>query len=212
MRKSHAKLCHLLPHESEIFATTDCLCIFLRKFFLRTRLIEDVILLIHHIDAPEAILAALAIGKKCGVAAVLAVFGVEKRITIVAVDALVAPLTVEGKKAVDCVLAAMEVCRVIAILIIIGGEDEITVFISRGEVRVIAVFILESKIHGRQRHLIAEVFPLIEERPAEIERTAVGERIPLVGVPFPCVVNHIRLVGRVNGDDLASRKVALAVI
>ncbi len=94
---------------------------------------------------------------------------------------------------------------------VVHAKTHIAVFRFLYEIVIFAVLIVRIEKSEFWYRLI-QFFKLFEKRPVKIEIAAVRKRVPLVRPPFVLAVDLERFVGRVDRNDILSRRVAMAFV
>ena len=128
------------------------------------------------------------------------------------VDTLITNFAVEDEEAIDEILAPMDIHAVVTIFVVVRREDQIAIPVSGCQIRVVAILILGLQIHGPHRSLEKQISELLEKRARKIEVTTILERIPLVRVPLPMIVDGVGRVRSVDRENLLPREIALPMI
>ncbi len=165
------------------------------------------------IRAAEAVFAALEIGGKEAVIAVVAILQPRAVVAVAGVDAFVAEFAPMHAQTVAAVLAGVDAARVVTVFVLLGLADQVAVLGFAAAVGVLRVHI-PLRIHEQieMRNFVAKFFELFEERPREIEISGVLEWIPFVAQPFGNVVDRKCRASWMHRDHRAARKITRAMI
>ncbi|OIO54500.1 hypothetical protein AUJ46_03020 [Candidatus Peregrinibacteria bacterium CG1_02_54_53] len=180
-------------------------------FLFSVLLIEYAVLLVAKSETPKTVRTSLTIRKEKAVAAIVGPFGMSQIVRFGAVHTFDAQYALKTVQAFNAAGATVYSVGVVTVLIMIAYENHVTVLILLCAVRVITV-----KIVGCENRDLwggfHERIKLGKEWFGEIEVSTLLHCIPLVRVPFVLIVNRIRTIRRINGNDLLAREAALAMI
>jgi hypothetical protein len=115
--------------------------------------------------------------------AVTTVLRADKTVAAVAVNAVIAELTVEVIEAIDTRFVLLEAIPVHAILAEVCMHDEVAVLGRTSKMNVVAVHECPLHVESEGRHTRFQSSELIEEGMREVDLLAVGAWIPPIAVP-----------------------------
>jgi hypothetical protein len=169
--------------------------------FLRELLILVAVLLVPEVTAEEAVLDADAIVEERGERAIRAEFGGEELIAIGAVDAFVAEFDFFAVTVIHAVPTLDDFSAIQTTFRAHCGKNEIAVLVFDGNVRVIAVLIIED-IDAKTRYVLLEFRELFEERSTEVKWPSACRRIPAVAEVARGAVDGEGFIRSVDGNCL----------
>ncbi len=206
---------HLLPQVKDglewLPGTEPELCQLFPVLLLRVRFVQDVVLLAAQIHREKTVLAALAVEAEGAVAAVIHVLAPAQRITVVALDTLVAERAAIHEGAVHAVFGILHEQIVETILIALGRDIQITVLLVGAVIAVVAVLAI-GDCHAPVGDDVIEVIPLVEEGSVEIKVPPKRQSIPLVTMPGIRLVDRESCIWGVHRDKFLFGEVACAMI
>ena len=83
----------------------------------------------------------------------------------------------EKKGKIGTVLIVVGVCAEVAVFVVVGGKGEVAVAAPVGIAAVVAVLIADT-VQGKTRHRLLQFGELFKERPGEVIRSSVMQRVP----------------------------------
>ena len=164
-------------------------------------LIENAIFFGTQAKARKTIFTIFAVVKKVAVSGIMGFFARHQIVRTRAVNTFHTERAFVTVEAFGTVRTAVDGVRIVAILVVIAYENHVTIFVLLCAVGVIAVFIAGGE-HGGFGGVEHELFELIKKRTIEIKIAAVLHGIPFVCEPFVLIVDFIRRIRGINGNDL----------
>jgi hypothetical protein len=179
-------------------------------FFFRVLLIKNTIFFIPQITAKKAISDRTTPLKKSAVTHLIAILTEESIVAFLAVDHFIAQLElipIVGIHHID----AMYIDRaVIHPLTPPAAKIEITVFVLFFIIAVRAVLAISIR-KSEPRDKLKKLKKLLEKWAVKIKVSAIIQRVPLIAPPDVWLVNRVRTLGIINGNDFLSTEITLSV-